>query len=663
MTRSTVGDGCPGRTIWFMLEALRKSPMRINTPYLPRKTRIGVSVLLAGLVAMLAAGRPDQHLPTFTDIASQAGIHFKNGSGSPEKSYIFEAKGGGVALLDYDRDGLLDIYFTNGSTLEDLDKGIVHPNALYHALGGGAYEEVTAKAGVQGRGWAMGCAVGDYDNDGWPDIYVLGLTGNILFRNNHDGTFSDVTEKAGLRDGRWCTSAAFFDYDRDGDLDVFIARYSRLDSARTKKKGESRYCNYRGEPVMCGPRGLDGEDCALYRNNGDGTFTDVAATAGLIGRYKYYGLGVAVADVNNDGWPDVYVANDSCPSQLFLNRGNGTFDEVGLASGAVLSEDGAEQAGMGVDIADYDNDGWMDITKTNFANDYNNLYKNQRNGLFVDTAHSAGLSQPTMPFVSWGTRFIDYDNDGWKDIFVATGHVYPHLIAKPAGGEKYHQRRLLFRNLANGKFADVSKSSGPGLLQERASRGAATGDLDNDGDVDIVAANLDDVPSVLRNDGGNAANWLILELRGIRSNRFGIGARIKSKAGGLEQIAEATTASSIFSANDPRVHFGLGSATEAELEIRWPSGTVQTIKAVPANTIVVIDEDRGLTRPAVGSGRRKLIPEFQALDADFGCPTPGSLPCDDHEALPAVEAELLTALSDHEWSWALQLFVFRRRDR
>ena len=287
------------------------------------------------------------------------------------------------------------------------------------------------------------------------------------------------------------------------------------------------------------------------------------------------------------------MANDSCPSFLFLNKHNGTFEEVALSAGVAVSDDGAEQAGMGVDFGDYDNDGWLDLTKTNFSYDYNNLYHNERNGTFSEQARAAGIAQITMPYVCWGARFIDYDNDGWKDIFVAAGHVYPHLLTNPVGGEKYYQQKLLFRNLGNGKFADVSEKSGPGVLEKKTSRGAAFGDLDNDGDIDVVVANLDDVPTVLRNDGGNRKNWLIVRLIGTRSNRFGLGARITVKSGTLKQIGEATTASSIFSANDPRVHFGLGNATEADVEVRWPSDKVQSFTKVPANRIVIVDEDKG----------------------------------------------------------------------
>ena len=560
------------------------------------KVRIFLLSICAAALAAFPTIPAEPTLPVFTDITSQAGIRFKHGAGSPTKDYIFEAKGGGVGLFDYDNDGNLDIFFTNGNTLEDLEKGVVHPNALYHANGDGTYTDVTKKAGVEGRGWAMGCAVGDYDNDGYLDLLVLGLKENILYRNNHDGTFTDVTQKAGIRGGQWSTSAAFVDYDKDGYLDLFIANYISFDLKDLPRRGSNKYCNYRAVPVMCGPRGLEGSADVLYHNNRDGSFTDVTKAAGVAEKNPCYGLGVAVGDYNNDGWPDIYVANDSCASYLYLNKQNGTFEEVGLLAGAAVSDDGMEQAGMGVDFGDYDNDGWLDITKTNFSYDYNNLYHNEHNGLFVEQARFAGIADITMPFVSWGTRFIDYDNDGWRDVFEATGHVYPHLIQNPVGGEKYFQRKLLFRNLGNGKFADVSMRSGPGLLLEKASRGAAFGDLDNDGDVDVAIANIDDTPTILRNDGGNARNWLIVRLKGTKSNSFGLGARVKVVAGGLQQIADVTTASSIYSANDSRVHFGLNRAAEADLEVRWPSGTVQVFKGVPANKIVLVDEDRGWIR-------------------------------------------------------------------
>ncbi|HYK91431.1 MAG TPA: CRTAC1 family protein [Acidobacteriota bacterium] len=549
---------------------------------------------MAGVVLALRPGSQEPVLPTFTDIAQQAGIHFKHVSGSPKKNYIFEAKGGGVGLLDYNRDGYLDIYFVNGSTLEDIKAGVNHGNALYRSNGNGTYTDVTSQAGVAGRGWGMGCAVGDYDNDGYPDLYVLCVNGNILYHNNHDGTFTDVTEKAGVKDGRWSTSAAFLDYDRDGYLDLYVANNIQVDVYRSPISLSGPDCDYRGTRVMCGPRGLPGATDALYHNNRDGSFTDVTVPAGVLEKDPSYGLGVSVGDYNNDGWPDIYVANDSTPSYLYINQKNGTFREVGLMAGVAVSDDGLEQAGMGVDSGDYDNDGWLDITKANFSFDYQNLYHNEHDGRFTDLSNSAGVAQATRPYVKWGTKFFDYDNDGWKDIFIAAGHVYPHLIDSPAAGEHYYQQRLLFHNLGNGRFADVSRQSGPGILQERSSRGVAIGDLDNDGDIDVVIVNMDGTPSILRNDGGNARNWLTIKLRGTASNRFGIGARIKATAGKLQQIAEVTTAGSIFSASDSRVHFGLGSASQADLEIHWPSGKVQTIKAVSANRIVEIDEDDGI---------------------------------------------------------------------
>ncbi len=552
---------------------------------------------LAGTLLLLTVGRApaDTALPLFKDISQAAGIHFKHVSGSPDKNYIFEAKGGGVGLLDYNGDGLLDIYFVNGSTLEDIQHGVKHDNALYRSNGDGTYTDVTSQAGVAGKGWGMGCAVGDYDNDGYPDLYVTCINGNILYRNNHDGTFTDVTEKAGLRDGRWSTSAAFVDYDRDGYLDLYVANNIQVDIYKTPLSFRKPDCDYRGVKVMCGPRGLPGALDALYHNNHDGTFTEVTQAAGVLEHTPSYGLGVAVGDYNNDGWPDIYVANDSMPSYLYENQKNGTFKEIGLLAGVAVSDDGLEQAGMGVDFGDYDNDGWLDITKTNFSFDNNNLYHNEHDGHFVDMAKPAGIASAARMLVCWGTRFLDYDNDGRLDIIVAAGHVYPHLIRSPVGGEKYYQPRLLFRNLGNGKFADVSRQSGPGILEERASRGLAIGDLDNDGDIDAVIVNMDGTPSILRNDGGNLRNWLTIRLHGVASNRLGLGTRIKATAVGVEQIAEATTSGSIFSAGDSRVHFGLGAATRADLEIRWPSGKIQNIKAVPANRIVDIDEERGWT--------------------------------------------------------------------
>ena len=448
----------------------------------------------------------------------------------------------------------------------------------------------------------MGCAVGDYDNDGLPDVYVLGINRNTLYRNTPEGRFASVTKRAGLEGGRWSTSAAFVDYDLDGDLDLYVANNIDVDIYRSPLAFRGPDCNYRGTRVMCGPRDLPGARDTFYRNDGDGTFTDITQAAGLLEAEPYYGLGVAVGDFDNDGWPDIYVANDSTPSYLYQNQKDGTFEDVALISGVAVSDDGMEQAGMGVDFGDYDNDGWLDIVKSNFAFQTSNLYHNEKDESFTDhSTRAAGTGPPTRPLVSWGTKFLDYDNDGWKDIVVANGHVYPHLIPAPVEGEQYHQPRLLLRNLGNGRFADVSAESGPGMSEKISSRGLATGDLDNDGDVDMIIVNIDGAPSVLRNDGGNARNWLKVTLRGTTSNRMGQGARITARTGTLEQIADATTAGSIFSASDPRVHFGLGDATQVDLEIRWPSGGVQALKGVAANQILEVEE------PAAGASKTVIL--------------------------------------------------------
>ena len=442
----------------------------------------------------------------------------------------------------------------------------------------------------------MGAAVGDYDNDGRPDIYVLGLNRNQLFRNAGEGRFEDVTAQTGLEGGRWSTSAAFVDHDRDGDLDLYVANNIAVDIYAPTLSFPGPECNYRATKVMCGPRGLPGARDTFYRNNGDGTFSDVTAAAGLLEAEPYYGLGVAIGDYDNDGWPDIYVANDSTPSYLYRNLRDGTFQDEALLSGVAVSDDGMEQAGMGIDFGDYDNDGWLDVVKSNFAFEYNNLYHNEGNGSFTDHSPSvAGTGSITRPLVSWGTKFFDYDNDGWKDIVVVNGHVYPHLIENPVGGEQYDQPRVLFRNRGDGKFDDVSVAAG--LTEDRSSRGLAVGDLDNDGDLDLVVVNIDGAPSILRNDGGNAGSWLSVALRGTKSNRMGLGARVTVRAGDRVQMAEATTAGSIFSASDSRVHFGLGTADTADVEIRWPSGTVQELKGVPVNRFLEVDEEQGLLSP------------------------------------------------------------------
>jgi len=550
--------------------------------------------LLTALALSASSASPERALPTFTDVAASAGIRFQHVAGSPEKNYIFEAKGGGACVLDYDGDGRLDLYFVNGSTLEDVERGVRRPGALYRAQGDGTYLDVTREAGVPGPLWGMGCAVADYDNDGFADLLALGLNGNALYRNDGGRRFADVTQRAGLGSDRWSTSAAFLDYDRDGDLDVYVAANIEVDVRRRPLSFPGPDCNYRGSRVLCGPRGLPGARDVLYRNEGDGTFADVTRAAGVLEAAPRYGLGVVAGDYDSDGWPDLYVANDTTPSYLYRNRGDGTFEDVALLAGVAVSDDGLEQAGMGTDFGDYDNDGWLDLTKSNFAFEVTNLYHNEGGSHFTEHTRKAGIALATVPLVRWGTKFLDYDNDGWLDIVVAAGHVYPHLRRHPVAGEGYDQPRLLFRNRGDGTFADVSLRSGPGIRAERSSRGLAVGDLDDDGDLDLVVANIDAVPSVLRNDGGNAGNWLSVRLRGRASNRMGLGSRLRLAAGSLRLVREATTSGSIFSASDSRVHFGLGAASAADLEVLWPSGKVQKLERLPANRLVEVDEDLGL---------------------------------------------------------------------
>ena len=558
------------------------------------------SLTTLSTLALAAAPPPERSLPVFTDVAAEAGVRFTQVNGSPEKNYIFEAKGGGVAVLDYDGDGLLDIYFVNGSTLEDVREGVHHSNALYRADGDGTWSDVTEDAGVARAGLGDGLCRGRL-RQRRPARHLR--PGHQRQRpvpqRSRRRASRDATEEAGLEGGRWSTSAAFVDHDRDGDLDLYVANNIRVDIYRSPLSFPGPDCNYRGTQVMCGPRPLPGARDAFYRNNGDGTFTDVTQAAGVLEAEPYYGLGVAVGDYDNDGWPDIYVANDSTPSYLYRNLKDGTFEDVALLSGVAVSDDGMEQAGMGIDFGDYDNDGWLDAVKSNFAFEYHNLYHNERNGSFTDQAtRAAGTGLATRPLVSWGTKFLDYDNDGWKDIVVINGQVYPHLIDNPVGGEHYHQPRLLFRNLGDGRFADVSAESGPGIREERSSRGLAVGDLDNDGDLDMVVVNIDSTPSILRNDGGNAEHWLSVRLRGTKSNRMGLGARLTARTG----LAGADRGG-----HHRREHLlgqRLPGALRAGGRRRGGPGDPMAERhgpdpegRLPANQIIEVDEDRGLVTP------------------------------------------------------------------
>lgn len=533
----------------------------------------------------------------FTDITKQAGITFKHISAA-EKRYIVESMSGGVALLDYDNDGFLDIYFVNSLTVDLVKSRGKTKSALYHNNGNGSFTDVTDKAGVGDIGWGMGVAVGDYNNDGFDDLYVTCVGANHLLKNNGNGTFTDVTGIARVGDPRWSAGAAFVDYDNDGKLDFLVSNYVAFDFKKLPEFGQGKLCQYKGVPVQCGPRGLPGDGDTLYHNNGDGTFDDVTKKAGVSDPNGYYGMGVICSDFDEDGWVDIYVANDSTPNFLYHNNGDGTFKEIGFTSGTAVNENGSEQGSMGVTVADYDHDGRLDLFVTNFDDDYNTLYHNDGHNSFTDVSYAAKVAAISLPYVGWGTKFFDYDNDGWVDIFVANGHVYPQIPT-------YLQRNFVHKNNRDGTFTEMGLQLGAPFLEKRVGRGAAFGDIDNDGDVDVVINNLDGAPQLLRNDGGNANNSVLIKTIGVKSNRDGIGARIKIVSGDLIQMDEVRSGDSYISQSDLRLHFGLGHRTKIDLiEIRWPGGTVDTIKDANVNKVVTVKEGQGI----VGRKDFKIAP-------------------------------------------------------
>ena len=539
------------------------------------------------------SGRP---FPSrFTDVARQAGLTEPIVYGGVDsKSYIIEVVGCGVAFLDYDNDGWLDLLLLSGTRLESAPPGAT--NRLYKNNRDGTFTDVTEKAGLARTGWASAVTVGDYDNDGFDDLFITYYGHNVLYRNNGDGTFTDVTEKAGLlqepvRYGSGCT---WVDYDRDGHLDLFVATYLDTTLEKLPRPGDNPDCTWRGVPVNCGPRGLPTGYVQLFRNNGDGTFTEVSRQSGVSAASGSYPMTAVAADYDNDGWPDIYVACDSTPSWLFRNQHDGTFREEGLERGAALSEDGMEQAGMGVGIGDYDLDGSLDIFKTHFTDDTNVLYRNDGKGNFDDFTIRAGIGVETR-YVGWGAGMVDLDNDGHPDLFVATGSVYPEIERK-LPNYPFRTPRLVFRNLGDGRFEELIEEAGPGEAATHASRGCAFGDFDNDGDVDILVMNMNEPPSLLRNDVTGKGHWLKVLLAGVKSNASAIGARVTARYGGRTQAQEVTAQASFYSANDRRLHFGLGSATSADLSIRWPSGATETIANVEADQLVVVREGEGILR-------------------------------------------------------------------
>ena len=539
----------------------------------------------------------------FENVAGPAGLTaWHHQAGTAEKRLILEAKGPGVCLLDYDNDGWLDIYLVNGSTYDALAGKATSPHAaLFHNNHDGTFTDVTQKAGVGNDRWGYGCAVGDFDNDGWPDLYVTNFGKNRLYRNNHDGTFTDVAEKAGVTGGTWSTGATFGDYDGDGLLDLFVDGYAQIDLNNPPLSGTKgvnyAFCQYRGVQVMCGPRGLKGEHDHLFHNNGDGTFTDVSKKSGVDDPNGFYGLGVLFADVNNDGKPDLLVANDSTPNYLYINKGNGVFEDQSYESGFALNKDGREAANMGLAAGDYQNNGHLSVVSTTFSDDYPILFQNDGSGFFTDVSYESGIAQSSIPFVKFGDGFLDYDNDGWKDLLIVDGHVYPEADQHPEWGQSYAQRPLLYHNLGHGKFEPVPAVEGSGLAVVTVGRGGAFGDLFNDGKIDVVINSMDGPPILLRNVNPDHHHWLDLKLvGGPHSPRDAVGATVYLNANGMRQRGDVLSGGSYLSSNDLRVHFGLGDATDAgTAEIHWPSGTKETLKLPAVDRIYTITEGKGIT--------------------------------------------------------------------
>lgn len=538
----------------------------------------------------------NRKVPQLEDITAKTGIRFRHIS-DPEKKYIVESMSAGVLLIDYDRDGWVDVYLTNSPTVEMAIKGQKARSVLFRNNHDGTFTDVSDKAGLATPGFAFGGAVGDFNNDGWPDLYVTCLGGNVLYRNNGNGTFTDVTEKAGVKDGRWSTGAAFGDYDGDGFVDLAVVNYVDFHLNDLPVFGSSPTCTYRGIAVQCGPRGLKGGGDSLYRNNGDGTFADVTRTAGFEDKSGYYGMGVVFSDFDNNGRQDIYVANDSTSNFLYRNEGDGKFTEIGLESGTAVSEDGSEQGSMGIAVGDYNHTGRQSLYVTNFANEYNALYRNDGDFNFQDVSYRAGVALSSLAGVKWGTAFVDLDHDTWLDLITVNGHVYPQ-VDQLQGQGGYRQPKILQMNQGDGTFCDASTQAGPALMLNKVSRGLAIGDLFNDGSVEIVINDLDGPPMILRSTPTPDHHWIKFELASTKGNRLAIGARVKVVAGGITQTDEVRSGSSYLSQNDMRLHFGLATATKVdEVEIRWPSGKVETIKGLAADKSYSILEGEGLVPP------------------------------------------------------------------
>jgi enediyne biosynthesis protein E4 len=556
----------------------------------------GVAIHTAKLLTRPApSGRPFN--ARFVDVAASAGLTVPTIYGGVEsKKYILEATGCGCAFVDYDNDGWMDIFILSGTRLEGAPSGTT--NRLYKNNRDGTFTDVTEKAGLTAVGWASAVCVGDYNNDGFEDLFCTYFGQNRLYRNNGDGTFTDVTKASGLwtDQTRWGAGCSFLDYNRDGHLDLFVSNYVRFSFEHAPVPGENVNCNWKGIPVECGPRGLPTGRHSLYRNNGDGTFTDVTQQAGIAVATESYGMTVVAADFDEDGWPDIYVACDSTPSLLFMNNHDGTFREEGVMRGVALSDDGAEQAGMGLGVGDYDLNGHLDLFKTHFADDANGLYRNDGKGNFDDVTRVSRIGVETR-YICWGAGIVDLDNDGYPDLFMVSGSVYPEVERKLAQYANKNPRSV-FRNLGNGTFEELGEEAGPGVTEAHCSRGCAFGDFDNDGDVDILIVNLNEPPSLLRNDLKGNQNWIKVKLEGVKSNRSAIGARVLVRYGGKVQAQAVLSQSSFYSSNDPRLHFGLGASKTADIEVHWPNGLVEQFPGVKSNQWLKLREGSAAKAPA-----------------------------------------------------------------
>ncbi|PYX47960.1 MAG: RNA-binding protein [Acidobacteria bacterium] len=537
---------------------------------------------------------PSAPIATFTDIAEKAGLKAENIFGGLDtKKFIIETTGTGVAIFDYDNDGWADILLVNGTRLEGFPAGQAPTSHLYRNNHDGTFSDVTAKSGLTGTGWGQGVCVGDYDNDGWEDVYITYYGKNRLY-HNQNGVFSEVADKAGVAGSgkAWGTGCAFVDYDRDGRLDLVVANYVDFDLATAPSPGERPTCVGKGVPVMCGPRGLAGAKNILYHNRGDGTFEDVTTKAHIDRTDGHYAFSVSTIDFDEDGWPDIFIACDSTPSILYRNNHDGTFTDVAVTSGAAFNEDGREQAGMGSTVADYNGDGHLDIFKTNFSDDTSTLYKNGGDGTFTDSTSAAGLGLYTQ-YLGWGTMFLDIDNDGWPDLVLVNGHVYPEVDSQHLGSS-YKEPRILFHNNGDGTFSDISGGAGAGITTAASSRGLAVGDLWNDGRLSIVISNMNSAPSLLANQVHNTNHWIAIHTVGTKSNRDGIGARIRVKTAARILVDEVRSGSSYISNSDMRVHFGLGKSDKIEwVEIRWPSGLTEHFANLPIDQIHTLREGSG----------------------------------------------------------------------